>query len=33
MIPKLDDKYQMLQMLAAAIKSVYASVYYRDSKA
>lgn len=33
MIPRLDDKYQMLQMLAAAIKSVYASVYYRDSKA
>ena len=32
MIPYLDDKYQMLQMLAAAIKSVYASVYYRDSK-
>ena len=33
MIPCLDDKYQMLQMLAAAIKSVYASVYYKDSKA
>ena len=33
MIPYLDDKYQMLQMLAAAIKSVYASVYYKDSKA
>ena len=33
MIPRLDDKYQMLQMLAAAIKSVYASVYYKDSKA
>ena len=33
MIPNLDDKYQMLQMLAAAIKSVYASVYYKDSKA
>lgn len=33
MIPWLSDKYQMLQMLAAAIKSVYASVYYRDSKA
>ena len=33
MIPWLDDKYAMLQMLAAAIKSVYASVYYRDSKA
>ena len=33
MIPYMDDKYQMLQMLAAAIKSVYASVYYKDSKA
>ncbi len=33
MIPYLEDKYQMLQMLAAAIKSVYASVYYKDSKA
>ena len=33
MIPWLSDKYQMLHMLAAAIKSVYASVYYRDSKA
>ena len=33
MIPNLDDKYEMLRMLAAAIKSVYASVYYRDSKA
>ena len=33
MIPNLADKYQMLQMLAAAIKSVYASVYYKDSKA
>ena len=33
MIPWLSDKYAMLEMLAAAIKSVYASVYYRDSKA
>lgn len=33
MIPYLDDKYQMLQMLACAIKGVYASVFYRDSKA
>lgn len=33
MIPYLDDKYEMLLMLAAAIKGVYASVYYRDSKA
>lgn len=33
MIPFMEDKYQMLQMLASAIKAVYASVYYRDSKA
>lgn len=33
MIPYLDDKYSMLEMLACAIKGVYASVYYRDSKA
>ena len=33
MIPYLDDKYEMLRMLASAIKAVYASVYYRDSKA
>ena len=33
MIPWLEDKYEMLRMLACAIKAVYASVYYRDSKA
>ena len=33
MIPYRDDKYEMLRMLACAIKGVYASVYYRDSKA
>jgi hypothetical protein len=33
MIPYLEDKYAMLQMLVCAIKGVYASVYYRDSKA
>ena len=33
MIPCLADKYEMLRMLACAIKAVYASVYYRDSKA
>ena len=33
MIPYLEDKYEMLRMLASAIKAVYASVYYRDSKA
>ena len=33
MIPYLDDQYEMLRQLACAIKAVYASVYYRDSKA
>ena len=33
MIPYLNDKYEMLRMLACAIKGVYASVYYKDSKA
>ncbi len=33
MIPYLEDKDEMLRMLAAAIKSVYASVYFKDSKA
>ena len=33
MIPQLNDKYEMLRMLACAIKGVYASVFYRDSKA
>ncbi|MEF9924514.1 MAG: PEP/pyruvate-binding domain-containing protein [Muribaculaceae bacterium] len=33
MIPHLDDKYAMLQLLGNAIKSVYASVFYSDSKA
>lgn len=33
MIPYLDDKYEMLRMLSDAIKGVYASIYYKDSKA
>lgn len=33
MIPYLEDKYEMLRMLSDAIKGVYASVYYKDSKA
>jgi hypothetical protein len=33
MIPYLDDKQEMLRMLGDAIKGVYASVYYKDSKA
>ena len=33
MIPYLDDKNEMLRMLSDAIKGVYASVFYKDSKA
>ena len=33
MIPYLEDKAEMLRMLGDAIKGVYASVYYKDSKA
>ncbi len=33
MIPYLEDKYERLRMLGDAIKGVYASVYYKDSKA
>lgn len=33
MIPQLTDKHAMLEMLGNAIKSVYASVFFRDSKA
>ena len=33
MIPYLQDREVMLRMLSKAIKSVYASVFYRDSKA
>lgn len=33
MIPHVDDRYAMLKLLSDAIKSVYASVFYRDSKA
>jgi CheY-like chemotaxis protein len=33
MIPHVADKYAMLKLLSDAIKSVYASVFYRDSKA
>ena len=33
MIPHVDDRKRMLKMLTDAIKSVYASVYYSDSKA
>jgi DNA-binding NarL/FixJ family response regulator len=33
MIPHLDDKQEMLHMLVEAIKGVYASVFFHDSKA
>ncbi len=33
MIPKAEEKEMMLRLLRSAIKAVYASVFYRDSKA
>lgn len=33
MIPNVADRYDMLKMMGSAIKSVYASVFYADSKA
>ncbi len=33
MIPYINDKYERLHILSDAIKAVYASVYYSDSKA
>lgn len=33
MIPYVNDKYEMVRLLSHAIKAVYASVFYRDSKA
>lgn len=33
MIPKVSDKYEMLRMVSDAIKGVYASVFFADSKA
>ncbi len=33
MIPHVKDKYEMIRMLSDAIKGVYASVFYADSKA
>lgn len=33
MIPRMDNHEHMLEMLCDAIKSVYASVFYKDSKA
>ncbi|PXV63377.1 pyruvate phosphate dikinase-like enzyme [Dysgonomonas alginatilytica] len=33
MVPALEDKQKMVQLVKAAVKSVYASVFYADSKA
>jgi CheY-like chemotaxis protein len=33
MIPKSDDPYEMLEKVSQAVKGVYASVFYKDSKA
>ena len=33
MVPKIEEKYAMLRTVSDAIKAVYASVFYKDSKA
>lgn len=33
MVPKIEEKYEMLRTVSDAIKAVYASVFYKDSKA
>ncbi|MDD3779246.1 MAG: PEP/pyruvate-binding domain-containing protein, partial [Proteiniphilum sp.] len=33
MIPYVNDKYEMVRLLSNAIKAVYASAFYKDSKA
>ncbi|MFA7582410.1 MAG: PEP/pyruvate-binding domain-containing protein, partial [Proteiniphilum sp.] len=33
MIPYVNDKYEMVRLLSSAIKAVYASAFYKDSKA
>ena len=33
MVPKIEEKYDMLRTVTDAIKAVYASVFYKDSKA
>ncbi|RHJ91168.1 PEP/pyruvate-binding domain-containing protein [Parabacteroides bouchesdurhonensis] len=33
MVPRIEDKYEMLRTVSDAVKAVYASVFYRDSKA
>ena len=33
MVPKVDDPYEMLERIGNAVKGVYASVFFKDSKA
>jgi hypothetical protein len=33
MVPKVNDQYEMLKLISDAIKGVYASVFFKDSKA
>lgn len=33
MVPKVEDQYEMLERIGNAIKGVYASVFFKDSKA
>lgn len=33
MVPRIADKYDLLELVSKAIKGVYASVFYKDSKA
>ena len=33
MVPKIEEKYDMLRTVSDAIKAVYASVFYKDTKA
>lgn len=33
MVPHIEDKYGMVRLLSNAVKAVYASVFYKDSKA
>ena len=33
MVPKIEEKYDMLRTVSDAVKAVYASVFYKDSKA
>ena len=33
MVPKIEEKYDMLRTVSDAIKAVYSSVFYKDSKA